>query len=515
MSLLRRGTTLDGYQGLTAYAGDLHNHCGISYGHGSVEDAFRNARLQLDFATVTGHASWHDMPDDPPHVAAYHERGFERLRKSWEHVQDVTESVHEDGSFVSFLSFEWHSMTYGDHCVYYRSGRGPLAPARASGLEELRATLRGLGERGLPSIMLPHHIGYRRGSRGINWSTYTAELSPVIELLSMHGCGEDDRSPRPYLHTMGPRDAGSTALTGLAAGHRFGFIGSTDHHSGHPGSYGYGRAMVWAEELTREALWEAITSRRTYCVTGDRIMLATSLDGRPMGSTVAAPGSRSLDVAVQGGSAVDYVEVVRNGEVIARERPGGGHGHAFSGVVPLGFGWGEVGVPVTWDVELEVVGGRIDAVEPRLRGYDVVAPSDHEPESFSFSHWSRPERDRVVLHTRTDGNPTVMTDATQRFALHVTGDTSTKVVARVNGLEVAHSVGELLEGPRVGFLGGFVSGAYVFDRAEPRAALDLEWSVEDTGSGAEEDWYYVRVRQYNDQYAWSSPIWATRAGTKG
>ncbi len=53
---------MNAYDGLHAYYGDLHNHCGISYGHGSLEDALLNAREQLDFCSVTGHALWPDMP---------------------------------------------------------------------------------------------------------------------------------------------------------------------------------------------------------------------------------------------------------------------------------------------------------------------------------------------------------------------------------------------------------------------------------------------------------------------
>jgi hypothetical protein len=50
---------------------------------------------------------------------------------------------------------------------------------------------------------------------------------------------------------MGPRDGRSTAQYGLAQGNVFGLIGSTDHHSAYPGSYGHGRLGVWATELTR------------------------------------------------------------------------------------------------------------------------------------------------------------------------------------------------------------------------------------------------------------------------
>ncbi|MEN8716436.1 MAG: hypothetical protein ABF384_16095, partial [Verrucomicrobiales bacterium] len=51
------------FQNLRPLYGDMHNHCGISYGHGSLEDAISNAEEQLDFVSITGHAHWPDMPD--------------------------------------------------------------------------------------------------------------------------------------------------------------------------------------------------------------------------------------------------------------------------------------------------------------------------------------------------------------------------------------------------------------------------------------------------------------------
>ena len=67
--------------------GDIHNHCGISYGHGSIDDALHFASLQLDFAGITGHFAWSDMsksgmmiPDD---VMEYHINGFKKLRRLW------------------------------------------------------------------------------------------------------------------------------------------------------------------------------------------------------------------------------------------------------------------------------------------------------------------------------------------------------------------------------------------------------------------------------------------------
>ncbi len=506
------------FDGFVPYFGDIHNHCGISYGHGSLRDAYSNARLQLDFASVTGHAYWHDMPrgeDRLDSLVAYHEQGFARLAKRWDRVQEQTEEFHEDGRFITFLSFEWHSMEYGDHCVYFNGPKGEII--RANSLEELRAELRHVGANGLQAMAIPHHIGYQRGWRGINWDHFTEEFSPVVEMMSMHGCGEHDDAPRPYMHTMGPRDAGSSVITGLNRGYRFGLIGSTDHHSAHPGSHGHGRLAVWAPELSRQAVWDAIYARRTYALTGDRIVLAFDLGGVPMGGTCGPAPERCMTVSVAAGGPLDYVEIVRNGDVVHRETAGksltGQHG-PFSGLLSLSVGWGERGTTTLWEVDLEVVGGTLNSVEPRFRGEEVVAPSQMELGAFQFSTWERMSDRMVRFRTRTKGNPTPSTDATQGLSIRVTGEDCTRIRARINGKPVEYTVGELREGSRSGYLGGFLTPAYLFNRAVPDEELVMNIEFVDRAPNEATpgpmEWYYVRVRQKNDQWAWGSPVWVQR-----
>ena len=74
------------YQKFDIYYGDLHNHCDLSYGHGSLDAALRNAQLQLDFASVTVHAVWPDLPVDDPaleYLVDYHRQGFARAQANW------------------------------------------------------------------------------------------------------------------------------------------------------------------------------------------------------------------------------------------------------------------------------------------------------------------------------------------------------------------------------------------------------------------------------------------------
>lgn len=157
---------LASYRNLQVFYGDIHNHCGLSYGNGSVEEAYQNARLQLDFASVTIHGYWPDLPDDDPHLdylVEYHQTGFKKAYNNWVLYQEVTESQHRDGDFVTFPSFEWHSMAYGDHCIYFKE-TAPSQIIAAEDLPSLRSHLRSLNT---STFLIPHHIGYKSGFRGI------------------------------------------------------------------------------------------------------------------------------------------------------------------------------------------------------------------------------------------------------------------------------------------------------------------------------------------------------------
>ena len=502
------------YSGLKPFYGDIHNHCGISYGHGSIEDAFKNARLQLDFASVTGHAYWNDMPPENSETKCfrdYHLNGFEKLNSMWDYVQNVTEKFNKKGKFVTFLSFEWHSSEYGDYCIYYKGSKGEII--RASGLNELRQELRQCRDSGTEVMMIPHHIGYLHGYRGLNWDAFSSEFSPVVELVSMHGCSESDFAPRPFLHTMGPYDSGSSLQTGLNKGNITGVIGSTDHHSAHPGSYGHGMLGVWAEELSRESIWKAIYARRVYALTGDKIALAAELNGNPMGSVLDSISEREFNVKVVGGNAIDYIELVKNGKPIfrksANEVPVTDDKNKFTGKISLSVGWGNVGTSIPWDVEFGIKNGSVIAYDPRFRGEDILAPKNSEPDSFQFTSWEKNGGNGVHFTTRTCGNANTFTDGTQEFCLEIEGNDRTEVFAVINGRKKVYSIAELKEGSRSGYLGTYATqGAYCFSRAIARAQYD--WSaqfVDKQTSDKARDYYYLRVRQFNNQWAWSSPFW--------
>lgn len=504
----------DPYSSLSTFYGDMHNHCGISYGHGSLDDAIANAREQLDFVSITGHAHWPDMPEATEriqYIVDFHEEGFARLKKSWEGMMETLRAENEEGSFVIFPGFEMHSCASGDRNMLYKDLSGKIL--YADDLSDLHRQLAVLRDQGRDSIAQPHHVGYRVGTRGIDWDSFDPSFAPFVEMLSMHGCSEGNENTRPFLHSMGPSDWKSTIAYGLSQGHIFGFSGGTDHHSGHPGSYGHGRTAVWAGSCNRESIWEALYARRMYALTGDRIGLQFSLNGAPMGSVVPRVEGRNLAISVEAGGALDCVDVIKNGALLKRfsqtDFPVPPEKDVVRTKIHLELGWGAKRRESEWDVELGVADGKLLSVEPRFRGLEVVSPAERDSEGGESFYRSRVREvgdESVSFQTVSEGNATNSTCSTQGMCIEVEMRRDETVYAIINGTRVEHKLQDLIEGARSGSLDHTDAPSWRFNRAPLPGEWNWEMNFVDRDSSEEDANYYVRVRQTNDQWAWSSPI---------
>ena len=98
-----------------------------------------------------------------------------------------------------------------------------------------------------------------------------------------------------------------------AAGRRLGVNGSSDEHSGQGGRQHGGIAAVWAEGLTREAVFGAIRRRRSYATTGERILVEFDVDGLLMGEEGKRPRGAKLPIRLRvwGTNLLLHVEILR------------------------------------------------------------------------------------------------------------------------------------------------------------------------------------------------------------
>ncbi|TMV43093.1 hypothetical protein FE783_36305 [Paenibacillus mesophilus] len=496
------------------YWGDLHNHCGISYGFGGLENALLAAKGQLDFCAIIGHASWYDIPDRTEgleYLVDFHKEGFAKLRGHWDYVRETVQRFNVPGEFVTFQGYEAHSSLYGDHHFLSPDDDLPLVEG-----ESPAAIVAKLAPRRV--IAVPHHVGYTPGYRGGNWDSFNGAISPIVEVYSKHGSGMSDQSMYPYYHDMGPRDSRSSVFGALARKHRFGFVGSTDHHAGYPGSYGDGRLAVLANAKTREAIWEAILARRTYAVTGDKIACRFAMNGQPMGSEVQA-SERHFELDVTACDQIDKIVVFKNlrpwkvvnGESLIGQDAASPQ-KAGTYKVRVEMGWGNNKNGFFWNGTATLSGGKLVSTETCFRGRSVLAPTPEmkdDPTMNELGNKLISQTDESVEWSCTTfKNPTTLHPHTAALILEIEGDADTVVTARVNGAELSATIGELLGGNRTKHLHAYNSEAIVLHRAVPQQAYTVKEAWTDTEKESDCDVYHVEIRQTNGQCAWISPIYA-------
>ena len=402
--------------------GDLHNHCNITYGHGDMRDAFEAAKQQLDFVSVTPHAMWPDIPgaDDPrlAWVIDYHTEAFKRLRAGgYEKYVAMTNEYNKEGEFLTFIGYEAHSMKHGDHVALNYDLDAPLV--ECTSIEDWKQKAKGH-----KVFVTPHHMGYQTGYRGYDWNFFTeGDVTPFVEMYSRHGLAETDQGDYPYLHDMGPRQWEGTILCGLERGHKFGIMGSTDQHSGYPGSYGDGRIGVLSPSLHRENIWEALRNRHVCCATGDKILIDFRLNDAFMGD-VTKGNSRRIYLNVEGGSCIDYVDVIKNGRLLARLNgpmtPVMPKEDTVRCKVKVQFGWNREEKYVAWKGNLSIDKGRIVSVTPCFRGAAFTSPQPGEKEFHTHVNkiLSVSEKN-TELEMYSSKNPNTTTDATQAVILEL------------------------------------------------------------------------------------------------
>ncbi len=497
--------------GLKLYWGDLHNHCNITYGHGDMRDAFEAATEQLDFVSVTPHAMWPDIDllNSEPRlkwVIGYHTDAFKRLRQGgYDKYSAMTREYDGPGKFLTFIGYEAHSMIYGDHVALHKSLDAPLVDC--SSIEDWKEKFKGQDV-----FVTPHHMGYQTGYRGYNWKYFTEGVqTPFVEMYSRHGLAEGDMGDYPYLHDMGPRNWEGSILYGLKQGHKFGLIGSTDQHSGYPGSYGDGRVGVLAKELSRDGVWDALKSRHCCCATGDNIAVDFRINDALMGE-VTSGGNRRIYVNVKAQSCIDYVDIIKNGRLIARLN--GPHIPVYEPKdlirckIKMEYGWNREEKYVNWAGKVSIDKGRILSVTPCFRGAAFTSPQEGETEFHTHVNRIRSVTDNSAeLELYTSKNPNTTTPSTQAVILDVEMPIDGNIISDFNGRRFSHTLAELLEGGRSHFMNGWLSEAVLFNRAMPESCWSVEHWMEDKKKENDSDWYYVRVRQKDGQWLWTSPIW--------
>jgi len=453
---------------LTLFWGDFHGQTKQTVGTGTLDEYFSFVRdvAAMDFGGWQGN-------------------DFQITKELWREVQEKTRKFNEPGRFVVFLGYEWSGLTPagGDHNIYFLDDEGELHRSNhwliddRSDEENDRYPISELWKTflGRKDVMAVAHVGGRHA----NLEYYDAERVPLIEIHSHHGTFEW------FLEEALRREL------------KVGFVANSDDHTCRPGltypsdrfTTRGGYTGVYASELTREALWEALWSRRCYATTGERVILRVDVDGHMMGEEFRGSTTPNISVKVVGTVPLHEVEVKRGVETIYR--------HPFAepkdgGDRLIKIEWSGVRVRsrpkrVDWEGGLYLDKGRI------------VSYSEF---AFDYSEQGVKQvtNQRLEWKSTTGGDP-------DGVILKLDAPEDAEVTFHSNPVSFTFKLSDITYEPYVVDAGGVNQRVKVSAISGRELPKNLEFSYVDKHPNHGVNQYWVRVVQSNGTMAWSSPVY--------
>ncbi len=303
------------YQGKTLklFFGDLHEHTDVSVcnrvGDQSIDESYQHMRdiAGLDFACATDH-------------------GYNINPYLWAYTAKLARLNEDRGRFLTFLAEEWtssfekydekHPFGYHGHrnLIFadpyfprWWNARNGQTPA------DVWADLRRMNAN---FVQIPHQLA-DTGNVPTDWEYTDETAQPVAEIFQVRGSYEYKGAPREARSTT--PESGYFLQDAWARGIVIGVIASPDHGGG------MGKACVYAPELSREAILDAIRARHCFGTSAARIFLDVRVNGHLMGEKIPAANGKPVEVKihVECPADIDRVELCRNNKFIYSNRPEG------------------------------------------------------------------------------------------------------------------------------------------------------------------------------------------------
>jgi hypothetical protein len=253
----------------------------------------------------------------------------------WTYFKEVTNDFNRAGRFVTFIGGEWTSPKFGHRNFLYPGDDGPIlrfTDPEQDNLAKLFAVARSKG-----ALIIANHTA--SAGHTTNWDNgHDPEVERLIEVYSIGGVNEM-RFGMGNLSKSRAKDKevlGSHVIDGLKRGFRLGMIGTGDDHDGRPGDalhslqekpteykflHGPGLMGVWAEDLSRKSVFEALWNRRVFGTTNNRTYLKFLINGNPMGSEMRSSKQLSIFVEVAGNLKIQQIDLIKEGVSVQTSKP--------------------------------------------------------------------------------------------------------------------------------------------------------------------------------------------------
>lgn len=301
------------------FVGEMHGHTVLSDGRVDIDTYFKNIRdnAKLDFAALTDHdhggvgapTLWDGGKDS-----------------KWEIIKSKVKEYYNEGKFTTILGYERDSYPFFNNLVlYFGSDDADMVLDERAGEFTEKRFRQVLAD---PNIIVVPHDTYEFSSGGDFVKLDNDLIPPFMEIISRGDSAEYMGNPAFVAPSC---CEGGFYQDALKKGAKIGCIGGSDDHSGLNGivveKYGYpsmypGVTGVWAKENTREAIFDALKSKRTYAFMlgnpdgemSGRMEIDFRINGHWMGESIKRPDERDLKIFfnVKSDVPVKAVTLVKN-----------------------------------------------------------------------------------------------------------------------------------------------------------------------------------------------------------
>ena len=122
-----------------------------------------------------------------------------------------------------------------------------------------------------------------------------------------------------------------------------------------------------------------INERKTFALTGDKIIPNIYLNKKVIGSDVKIKKSNLLDINVEGRFPIEYIDIIKNTNLFKRfncnDQKNIKNKKNIS-IINIDFGWGERNKEFLWKGEILFKNFDIITIENKFRGPEIVSPLD-------------------------------------------------------------------------------------------------------------------------------------------
>ena len=263
------------------YWADPHVHTILSTdAEGEVDELIAYARDKAQIDCVA-------LQDNDKHVISL-------MPSEYELSGAYASHFHDDGAFVMLPGFEWTCKKPNDRVRYHRS---VLAPDES--LPLIRYTeVEGDPMDALTALAEEH--GALLHAHHENWVLTDSPAETNVEICSGWRVHMLDPQYLSKVHAM------------LKSGQRIGFVGASDNHRRNPG-VGGGLTGIYAQELTREAILDALSRHRCFATSGSRMTLKLWVNGAFIGEETSVEGAPEVRWEATFTSAPATVRLIRDG----------------------------------------------------------------------------------------------------------------------------------------------------------------------------------------------------------